>query len=162
MKKRMVVFILMSLLVLQESACGQVSEKVSVSEVTENSDEKTEGNVVNEETDSTEQLQEDEPQAASESAESVDTKRDIPIKNPIEGNISPSDGFVYESYDDGTCTLTKVGNCKDTEIVIPQKSPDGDTITNIAEFAFYEAEAERIIFSGVEMEIDDRDRKSVV
>ena len=50
-----------------------------------------------------------------------------------EGSV----GLVYESNGDGTCTLTGIGTCEDTDVVIPSKSPAGDTVTEIGEEAFY-------------------------
>lgn len=43
-------------------------------------------------------------------------------------------------YGDGACILTEMGVCSDTDIVIPEKSPEGDTVTKIAEYVFYGAE----------------------
>ena len=48
-----------------------------------------------------------------------------------------SRGMVFSSNDDGTCVLTGIGTCTDTDIVIPEKSPDGDRVTSIADDAFY-------------------------
>lgn len=71
-------------------------------------------------------------------------------------NLPESEGFVFESNGDGTCTLKEIGLCKDTDIVIPEKSPEGDMVTKIDEYAFYDAEdISSIIFAGRNMEIDD-------
>ena len=48
-----------------------------------------------------------------------------------------SEGLSYESYGDGTCYVSGLGTCTDTDIVIPRKSPDGDSVTDIGEDAFY-------------------------
>ena len=37
---------------------------------------------------------------------------------------------------DGTCYVSGIGNCKDTDIVIPTKSPEGYTVTAIGDWAF--------------------------
>lgn len=48
-----------------------------------------------------------------------------------------SAGLRFIPNGDGTCTVSGIGTCKDTEIVIPERSPDGDTVTQIAGNAFY-------------------------
>ena len=50
-----------------------------------------------------------------------------------EGSV----GLVYESFVDGTCYVASVGTCTDTDIVIPSKSPEGKTVTEIGPFSFY-------------------------
>ena len=72
-------------------------------------------------------------------------------------NLTASEGFEFESNGDGTCTLTKIGACIDSVVVIPEKSPAGDTVTMIAEYAFYDAEdIESIVFAGRTMELDTK------
>lgn len=71
-------------------------------------------------------------------------------------NLPESQGFVFESNGDGTCSLKKIGLCKDADIVIPKKSPEGDEVTKIDKYAFYDAEdISSIIFVGRNIEIDD-------
>lgn len=48
----------------------------------------------------------------------------------------PSVGLEYESNGDGTCYLIGMGDCGDTDIVIPETSPDGDTVFAIDRNAF--------------------------
>lgn len=48
----------------------------------------------------------------------------------------PSEGLEYESNGDGTCYLISKGDCTDTDIVIPDTSPDGDTVFAIDRNAF--------------------------
>ncbi|MGN0395717.1 MAG: leucine-rich repeat domain-containing protein [Coprococcus sp.] len=70
-------------------------------------------------------------------------------------NLTESTGFMFESNGDGTCTLVKLGDCTDSDIVIPEKSPAGDTITMIGEYAFYGAkDINSIVFAGSTMELD--------
>ncbi len=72
-------------------------------------------------------------------------------------NLQESTGFMFESNGDGTCTLTKIGDCTDSDIVIPEKSPAGDTVTMIAEYAFYGAEdINSIVIAGKTMELDTK------
>lgn len=77
--------------------------------------------------------------------------------DPEYANIQESTGFMFESNGDGTCTLTKIGDCTDSDIVIPEKSPAGDTVTMIAEYAFYGAEdINSIVIAGKTMELDTK------
>ena len=48
----------------------------------------------------------------------------------------PSEGLEYESNGDGTCYLIGMGDCGDTDVVIPETSPDGDTVFAIDRNAF--------------------------
>lgn len=43
----------------------------------------------------------------------------------------------FTSNGDGTCSVTGIGKCKDTELVIPDVSPDGDRVTGIGDNAFF-------------------------
>lgn len=47
-----------------------------------------------------------------------------------------SEGLEFKSNSDGTCSVVGIGTCTDTDLVIPQKSPDGDKVTQIADGAF--------------------------
>jgi hypothetical protein len=68
-----------------------------------------------------------------------------------------SEGLECESNGDGTCTLIGIGICKDSVLVIPEKSQSGDVITKIGEQAFYGAEdIETIIFVGRQIEIEEK------
>ena len=55
-------------------------------------------------------------------------------------DLEPSDGLEFESNGDGTCSIKGIGVCTDKDIVIPTKSPDGNIVTSIAEYAFYNVE----------------------
>ena len=48
-----------------------------------------------------------------------------------------STGLAYTSNGDGTCYVSGMGTCKDTDIVIPPTSPAGDKVTKITWYAFY-------------------------
>ena len=98
--------------------------------------------------------------------------KELPTVAVPEENYS--NGLRYSSNGDGSCTLTGIGDCKDTYITVPQKSPDGDTVVavgmsvflgnravkgidlpdslkTIGEYAFYDSSIEEIcIPSGVE------------
>ncbi len=47
-----------------------------------------------------------------------------------------SEGLFFESYGDGTCYVSEIGNCTDADVVIPAVSPDGDTVIEIGAEAF--------------------------
>ena len=77
--------------------------------------------------------------------------------DPEYANLQESTGFMFESNGDGTCTLTKIGDCTDSDIVIPEKSPAGDAVIMIAEYAFYGAEdINSIVIAGKIMELDTK------
>ena len=50
----------------------------------------------------------------------------------------PSVGLEFTSNRDGTCYVTGIGTCTDTDVVIPSISPDGDSVTSIGNGAFYD------------------------
>lgn len=52
------------------------------------------------------------------------------------GAKKPSEGLEFTSNGDGTCTVTGLGSYTDTNLVIPDQSPDEDTVTAIGDFAF--------------------------
>ncbi len=45
-------------------------------------------------------------------------------------------GLTFVSNGDGTCSVTGLGTCTDTELVIPSTSPEGDQVTSIGSSAF--------------------------
>ncbi len=47
-----------------------------------------------------------------------------------------SQGLEFTSNGDGTCYVSGIGTCTDTDVVIPLVSPDGDSVTSIGEEAF--------------------------
>ena len=57
--------------------------------------------------------------------------------SPKPDNENVSQGLEYESLGDGTCCVSGIGSCTDTEIVIPSTSPEGDIVTSIGNSAFY-------------------------
>lgn len=48
----------------------------------------------------------------------------------------PSEGLYFVSNGDGTCALVSAGSCVDTDVVVPRVSPDGDKVTSLDSFAF--------------------------
>ena len=55
---------------------------------------------------------------------------------PEVPEVSESEGLTFLYNGDGTCSLIGVGDCKDTEIVIPAVSPEGYSVTSIGDYAF--------------------------
>ena len=47
-----------------------------------------------------------------------------------------SEGLAFTSNGDGTCSVSGIGTCTDTDIVIPPVSPAGDVVTAIGNMAF--------------------------
>jgi hypothetical protein len=62
-----------------------------------------------------------------------DPDDDVP-NDPVEDPSSK--GLEFESNGDGTCAVSGIGNCKDTFIIVPMESPDGDIVVEIADNAF--------------------------
>lgn len=74
----------------------------------------------------------------------------------VETDLKPSEGFEFESNDDGTCTITGIGTCTDKNIVIPLESPDGDTVTLIGKYALYSLEdVDSITLLNYNYEVDE-------
>ena len=53
-----------------------------------------------------------------------------------EPELPAIQGLVFTSNGDGTCTVSGIGTCTDTDLRIPPKSPAGDTVTAIGDYAF--------------------------
>lgn len=47
-----------------------------------------------------------------------------------------SKGLLFESLGNGTCVISGVGSCRDSVIILPEKSPLGDTVIGIGAYAF--------------------------
>ena len=70
--------------------------------------------------------------------------KDEPVKNDNQSshsqnqgnNVVYSEGLEFTSNGDGTCSVSGIGTCTDTDIVIPLTSPAGDSVTTIGFFAF--------------------------
>ena len=45
-------------------------------------------------------------------------------------------GLSFQSNGDGTCYVSGIGSCTDTDVIIPTKSSAGDTVTSIGSRAF--------------------------
>jgi len=54
----------------------------------------------------------------------------------ICGEQKASEGLKYTSNGDGTCYVSGIGSCTDTDIIIPSSAPNGDIVTGIGYEAF--------------------------
>ena len=157
MKKIIMMLVIMSM-ILSLVACGN-SKETGSSETAE-----TGSSVVAEESTvkESETVNSGENNVADNTSESTENVgNDNPgvelTVDPEYTNLPESQGFMFESNGDGTCTLTKIGDCTDSDIVIPEKSPAGDKVTKIAEYAFYGAEdINSIVIAGKTMELDTK------
>lgn len=70
---------------------------------------------------------------------SYDTDGKCTVCGNKDPNADPdySVGLEYTSNGDGTCYVSGIGTCEDTNIVIPSISPEGLTVIGIGENAFY-------------------------
>lgn len=157
MKKIIMMLVTMSM-ILSLMACGN-SKETSGNEIgTTNSSSVTEESTV-EESKGVSGGEYNTADTTSESKKNVENNNSsVELTVDAEyANLPESQGFIFESNGDGTCTLTKIGDCTDSDIVIPEKSPAGDMVTMIAEYAFYGAEdINSIVFAGRTMELDKK------
>lgn len=157
MKKIMMMLVTMSM-ILSLVACGNGKETGSSATAETGNSVVTEEATVKE----SETVNSGENNVADNKSESIENEGNdnhgIELTLDAEyANLPESQGFMFESNGDGTCTLTEIGDCVDSDIVIPEKSPAGDIITMIAEYAFYGAEdINSIIFAGRTIELDTK------
>lgn len=52
-----------------------------------------------------------------------------------------SEGLNFVSVGDGTCYVSGIGRCNDTDVIIPERSPDGDSVTMVGSSAFSHCES---------------------
>jgi len=72
-----------------------------------------------------------------------------------EDVIKYSEGLEFTSNGDGTCYVSGIGTCTDTDIVIPPTSPDGDSVTEIGDNAFACEELVSVTIPNSVTSIDD-------
>lgn len=78
-----------------------------------------------------------------------------PSSQAVVTDLKPSEGLEFESNGDGTCTIVGIGTFTDKDLVIPEKSPAGDTVTLIDEYAFYSLEdVESVTLVNFNYEVD--------
>lgn len=72
-------------------------------------------------------------------SESEAVETEVPETEPPETeeviDLS-SKGLLFESLGNGTCLVSGIGNCTDRVILLPEKSPSGDTVIGIGDYAF--------------------------
>jgi hypothetical protein len=61
-----------------------------------------------------------------------------PTEAPTEEPTEPAPSLKYVSFDNGTCSVSGIGDVKDVYLVIPEKSPTGEVVVAIEDKAFYE------------------------
>lgn len=114
-------------------------------------------NAVTENVQQTETLQRTSAQptapAAAETEPAPQPSTDV--KNPYTGDMTPADGLEYESNGDGTCSIIGVGSFTAENLVIPAKSPAGDLVTQIGEYAFNRTSFSAIVISELTLELDE-------
>ena len=75
----------------------------------------------------------------------------------VQTDLKPSEGLMFERKEDGTCVLTGIGICTDTELVIPAYSPDGERVALVEENVFMSLEdVNSVTFLNFEGKIDKR------
>ena len=62
---------------------------------------------------------------------------DFLVNGDEEPEVTYSEGLKFTSNGDGTCYVRGMGDCTDTDVVIPPVSPNGDSVTRIGSYAFY-------------------------
>lgn len=72
-----------------------------------------------------------------ENAGNVDAEPEPEDKETEETPAPAEKSLEYVSNGNGTCTVAGIGSVTDTCIIIPEKSPSGEVVTNIGERAFY-------------------------
>lgn len=95
----------------------------------------------------------DDLPALSDGVESTpeDFETEAPETDPEPETEAPdpsSKGLVFESLGDGTCLVSGLGSCTDTELLLPMESPEGELVVGIAAYAFRgETSVRRVILT---------------
>lgn len=164
-KKKMIILFVIISITLIFSGCGsENSEKetenkpISESAALEKSDSHDSEAVEEIEKDSSSETdvgnQSDETNEAK-NEDASDTSEEL-LAEADYVSLSESEGFEFETNGDGTCTLKKLGECTDSDIVIPEKSPSGDMVTKIAEYAFCDAgKINSLVIAGKTLQLDN-------
>ena len=87
-------------------------------------------------TQDTETVTETDTEAPTEAPTEKPTE--APTEEPTEPETEPAPSLKYVSFDNGTCSVSGIGDVKDVYVVIPEKSPSGDVVIAIEDKAFYE------------------------
>ena len=69
--------------------------------------------------------------------EDMSTQQTEPVTEPVTERIPyDEEGLLYQNNGNGTCTIIGLGTCLETEIKIPEKSPDDLKVVAISTGAF--------------------------
>ena len=74
------------------------------------------------------------PPPTESSSEPEDAEVMLPIESEAQEDYS--EGLEFSSNGDGTATVVGIGSCTDRTLIIPERSPNGDTVISIGEDAF--------------------------
>ena len=85
--------------------------------------------------DSTEQEQQKEENAQAPADGTSSDKQEGVVGSTAVGKTY-SEGLYFRSNGDGSCALAGIGSCTAVCVLIPPKSPAGDTVTEILPYAF--------------------------
>ncbi len=80
--------------------------------------------------------EENEQKEESKQPQEEQQQQAPPADNTVTVNKTYSSGLAFRSNGDGTCAVSGVGSCTAACILIPPKSPSGDTVTEILPYAF--------------------------
>ena len=81
-----------------------------------------------------EPLTEDPPSEDGEQPESTPPEESVSGSTTV--SKAYSEGLYFRSNGDGTCALAGMGSCTEACVLIPPRSPAGDTVTEILPYAF--------------------------
>lgn len=68
----------------------------------------------------------EEPAPETEAETEAETEPPLPV----------SEGLIYRSLGDGRCVVSGYGSCRDSMIYLPERSPEGDLVVGIGDYAF--------------------------
>lgn len=81
------------------------------------------------------------PDIGETQGEPLDTAGEPEETDPAPEETEPpvdlsSKGLLFASLGNGTCVVSGIGSCRDSVILLPEKSPAGDTVVGIGDYAF--------------------------
>ena len=85
---------------------------------------------------SAESVDTEKKESASEPTTPEEPKEELPLTQESTVAKIYSEGLAFRSNGDGTCAVAGLGSCTASCILIPPKSPAGDTVTEILPYAF--------------------------
>ncbi len=86
---------------------------------------------------SEEHLPPNTPEPSDPSGSTSPPLRTTALPTTVHTALPPApQGLEFESHGNGTCSVLSLGNLTDAFVVIPEKAPSGETVTEIASRAF--------------------------